>query len=112
MKTILCRAIKAIGSLTSFWVIDENTMPTIRYFLVVLLASAAIAKNIFDRDDDLGRLVDPFGPGEFVVNHTAYRQALNLFLDTNVDVYAPNATGNFPIVYFITGIGGIMTLLQ
>lgn len=83
-------------------------METIRNFLVLLLVTAVIAKNIPDKDDDLGRLVDPFGEGEFAINHTAYRQALNLFLDTNVDVYAPNATGNFPVIYFITGLGGIV----
>lgn len=84
-------------------------MEMIRNFLVLLLVTAVIAKNIPDEDDDLGRLVDPFGEGEFAINHTAYRQALNLFLDTNIDVYAPNATGNFPVIYFITGLGGIVT---
>ncbi|XP_057366130.1 uncharacterized protein LOC130686987 [Daphnia carinata] len=83
-------------------------METIRNFLVLLLVTLVVAKNIPDKDDDLGRLIEPFGPGEFAINHTAYRQALNLFLDTNVDVYAPNATGNFPVIYFITGFGGIV----
>lgn len=79
-----------------------------RYFLVLLLlASATLERVIHVDDDDLSRLIDPFVPGELPVNHTAYRQALSLFLDTNIDVYAPNSTGNFPVFYFITGFGGI-----
>ena len=84
-------------------------MATPHYFLVLWLAccSVALAKNIFPTED-FDRLIDPFSPGEYPINHTAYRQALSLFLDTNIDVYAPNATGNFPVFYFITGFGGII----
>lgn len=82
-------------------------MATAHYFLVLALATVAFGKNIFPAEaDDSGRLIDPFVPGDYPINHTAYRQALNLFLDTNIDVYAPNAAGNFPVFYFITGFGG------
>jgi hypothetical protein len=84
-------------------------MKTTLYLLVGLLASATVARNIIHvDDDDLSRLIDPFVPGDYPINHTAYRQALTLFLDTNIDVYAPNSTGNFPVFYFITGFGGIL----
>jgi hypothetical protein len=82
-------------------------MATTHYFLVLVLATVAFARNIFPASEELDRLIDPFVPGEYPINHTAYRQALNLFLDTNIDVYAPNATGSFPVFYFITGFGGI-----
>ena len=49
---------------------------------------------------------DPFVAGPFPVNHTSYLSPLTLFLDTNLDVYAPNAPGAFPVFYFITGLGG------
>ncbi|EFX74152.1 hypothetical protein DAPPUDRAFT_109234 [Daphnia pulex] len=84
-------------------------MKTTLYLLVGLLASVTVAGNIIHvDDDDLSRLIDPFIPGDYAINHTAYRQALTLFLDTNIDVYAPNSTGNFPVFYFITGFGGIV----
>nr|CAH0100765.1 unnamed protein product [Daphnia galeata] len=85
-------------------------MATTHYFLVLWLAccSVALAKNLFPTEDFNDRLIDPFSPGEYPINHTAYRQALSLFLDTNIDVYAPNATGNFPVFYFITGFGGLV----
>jgi chlorophyllase len=77
------------------------------YFLVLALASTVVfGRNISPAEEDLGRLIDPFVPGDYPINHTAYRQALSLFLDTNIDVYAPNATGNFPVFYFTTGFGG------
>ncbi len=84
-------------------------MKTTLFLLVgLLLASVTVARNIINvDDDDLSRLIDPFVPGDYPINHTAYRQALTLFLDTNIDVYAPNSTGNFPVFYFITGFGGI-----
>lgn len=44
---------------------------------------------------------------EYPVNYTSFRQIINPFLDTNLDVYAPNAPGSFPVLYFITGVGGI-----
>uniref|UniRef100_A0A0P6DNC3 Arylacetamide deacetylase n=1 Tax=Daphnia magna TaxID=35525 RepID=A0A0P6DNC3_9CRUS len=83
-------------------------MGTKRYALVLLLASVVFAENFIQQNDQLHRLMDPFVPGDLPVNHTAYRQVLNLFLDTNIDVYAPNATGNFPVLYFATGFGAII----
>lgn len=82
-------------------------MASTHCFLILLLASAALAKNVFLEEDALGKFIDPFVPGDLPVNHTAYRQALTLFLDTNIDVYAPNVPGNFPVFYFVTGFGGI-----
>lgn len=79
-----------------------------RYSIVLLLASVAFAKNVIQQNDEVARLIDPFVPGDLPVNHTAYRQALSLFLDTNIDVYAPNASGNFPVLYFATGFGGMI----
>lgn len=84
-------------------------MGTKRYALVLLLASVVFAENFIQQNDQLHRLMDPFVPGDLLVNHTAYRQVLNLFLDTNIDVYAPNATGNFPVLYFATGFGGMFS---
>ena len=54
------------------------------------------------------RAVDPFVPGQYPVNYTAFQQIINPFVDLNVDVYAPNAPGDFPVMYFITGFGGII----
>jgi len=53
-------------------------------------------------------IVDPFVLGDYPVNATAFQQIINPFLDVNLDVYAPNAPGNFPVMYFVTGFGGII----
>ena len=48
---------------------------------------------------------------EYQVNYTSFRQVINPFLDTNLDVYAPNAAGSFPVLYLITGVGGDIKLI-
>jgi hypothetical protein len=53
---------------------------------------------------------DPFTPGDLPVNHTSFLSPLTLFLDTNLDVYAPNAPGAYPLFYLITGLGGKTSL--
>lgn len=53
------------------------------------------------------RNVDPFTPGDLPVNHTVIYNALSISTDTNIGVYAPNAPGNYPVFYFITGLAGI-----
>lgn len=49
-----------------------------------------------------------FSPGELPVNHTTFYNALTLFVDTNLEIYAPNVPGDFPVMYFLTGITGIV----
>jgi len=51
---------------------------------------------------------DPYVLGELPVNYTEFLSPLTLFLDTNIDVYAPNAPGTFPVLYLITGFGGVI----
>ena len=70
----------------------------VAYLMVTTCSSAASVEN---------RAVDPFVPGQYPVNYTAFNQIINHFVDLNVDVYAPNAPGDFPVMYFITGFGGI-----
>lgn len=49
-----------------------------------------------------------FSLGDLPVNHTTFYHVTTLLLDTNLEVYAPNAPGNFPVVYFLTGITGTL----
>lgn len=78
------------------------------WLMAVLLASSVAAKSLLDQleGNSADRLADLFNPGEFPVNRTAYKQLVTLNLDTNLDVYAPIAAGNFPVFYFVTGFGG------
>ena len=55
---------------------------------------------------------NPFIPGDLPVNHTSFLSPLTLFLDTNLDVYAPNAPGAYPLFYLITGLGGKKIILS
>jgi len=50
-------------------------------------------------------IIDPFYPGDYPVNSSVFAQIINPFLDLNLDVFAPNAPGNFPVFYLITGLG-------
>lgn len=54
---------------------------------------------------------DPFQRGEFATAAVEYRQIANLQLDHNLRVFAPNATGNFPVLYYSTGVAGTVTPL-
>lgn len=74
-----------------------------------LAASCAHGFSIFHRQ----KLVpsDPFTPGEYPINHTTILNALNIFSDTNLDVYAPNVPGHFPVFYFVTGLTGEFRIL-
>jgi hypothetical protein len=72
---------------------------SISIFISVFYLPASLSKSVSED-------YDPFVAGPFAVNHTSYLSPLTLFLDTNLDVYAPNATGAFPVFYFITGFGG------
>ena len=49
---------------------------------------------------------DPFAPGPLQVNESAYYQIINPSLDHNLNVFAPNEPGSFPVYYFITGFAG------
>jgi len=51
------------------------------------------------------------GDVAYQVNYTSFRQVINPYLDTNLDVYAPDAAGSFPVLYFITGVGGIVLII-
>lgn len=52
------------------------------------------------------KIIDPFEEGPYVVNSSTYYQLLNPSVDTNLNVYAPNEPGNFPVFYFVTGFAG------
>lgn len=67
------------------------------FFLAVIHFGEALDQNA---------KFDPYVPGELTVNYTRFNGLLTLFLDTNLDVYAPNAAGSFPVLYFMTGLGG------
>ena len=67
------------------------------FFLAVIHFGEALDQNA---------KFDPCVPGELTVNYTRFNGLLTLFLDTNLDVYAPNAAGSFPVLYFMTGLGG------
>jgi hypothetical protein len=76
-------------------------MKTIAYILAAICLESAVALSLENR-----AIVDPFSPGSYPVNSSLFAQIINPFLDLNLDVFAPNAPGNFPVLYFITGLGG------
>ncbi len=47
-----------------------------------------------------------YQPGPFTVQHTIYLSLFNVGLDHNVDVWAPDGSGEFPVVFFIPGFTG------
>ena len=67
------------------------------FFMLISVLSVALAEN---------KAYDPFLPGDYPVNYTSILGPLTLFLDTNIDVFAPNAPGNFPVLYFFSGLAG------
>lgn len=81
-------------------------MTLLTFVLAAYLFASSGALSVEDR-----AVVDPFVLGDYPVNSTAFQQIINPFLDLNLDVYAPNAPGNFPVFYFVSGFGGIMPII-
>jgi len=55
---------------------------------------------VFVRSEDI------YQPGPFEVQHKLYFSLFNFGLDHDIDVWAPQAAGSYPIIYFIPGIAG------
>merc|ERR1711970_283190 len=53
-------------------------------------------------------LLDPWNDGPFQTKHKLYNGFLNNGLDHELDVWAPNGAGSFPVIYFLGGLGGII----
>merc|ERR550539_1101587 len=51
---------------------------------------------------------DPWSRGPYSTEHKLYFPQLNAGLDHQVDVWAPDAAGTFPIVYNFGGLGSIL----
>ena len=71
---------------------------TKRIFLCVLLQiSSALS-------------VDPWSPGPYTPTHRHYFPQLNTGtgLDHQLDVWAPDGAGSFPIIYNIGGLGALL----
>lgn len=79
-----------------------------KVLLLVTLLMAATGSIPIGPKGDLPDMQGFYSPGELPVNHTSFYNALSLFLDTNLEVYAPNAPGNFPVVYFLTGVTDVV----
>lgn len=67
-------------------------------FVVAVLCVLAEGRSV--------RNIDPFVPGEHPVNNTLILNAITIATDTNIDVFAPNTPGDFPVFYFVTGLAG------
>ena len=55
--------------------------------------------------------LDPYQKGPLEVKHQNYYRVLTSGLDHNLKVWAPNEPGNFPVVYFNSGLAGFYTIL-
>ena len=49
---------------------------------------------------------DPYERGPYEVKHVTYYSLLTSGLDKDLGIYAPDAEGNFPVIYFLSGLGG------
>ena len=49
---------------------------------------------------------DPYERGSYEVKHVTYYSLLTSGLDKDLGIYAPDAEGNFPVIYFLSGLGG------
>lgn len=55
--------------------------------------------------------MDPYIPGPHQTYHHMYNSIGNIGLDHQLDIWAPKAQGNFPVVYFLGGLGGLIPAL-
>ena len=49
---------------------------------------------------------DIFQAGPHEVQHSLYYSLTNYGLNHNVDIWAPASPGEFPVLYFVTGVTG------
>jgi hypothetical protein len=49
-----------------------------------------------------------YQPGPYITKHKQYNSLFIWGLDHSVDVWAPAGDGTFPVVYFITGLAGLL----
>ena len=68
-------------------------------FLLVVTLLAALARTSTSE-------VDVYQPGPYSVKHNIFVSLFTWGLDHNVEVWAPEAEGNFPVIYFIPGLAG------
>jgi len=66
-------------------------------FVILLLACVAYSTQL-----------DPWTDGPFQPKHKLYNGFLNNGLNHELDVWAPDDAGKFPVIYFLGGLGGII----
>ena len=54
----------------------------------------------------------PYETGPYAVRQASYGSIFNSELDHYLKVWAPDAEGEFPLVYHFTGLAGLGTYLQ
>ena len=66
----------------------------LKYFLLVLIASLASAQN------------SPYDEGPYKVGHFSVIGFNNPGLERNIEIWAPDVEGEFPVIYFLSGFAG------
>ncbi len=74
---------------------------TLESFLFLVIATSAASG-----------LENPYEAGSFEVGDASYGSLLVPGLDHNLEIWAPNAEGNFPVAYFLTGFAGKLNCLS
>ncbi len=68
---------------------------------VILIFSVILMAQGFGQNLD-----NPYEAGPYEVKRTSVISILNPGLDHNIEIWAPNVEGMFPVVYFMSGVGG------
>lgn len=71
---------------------------TVKIHFLLALAACSAAEESFD----------PYVPGDYNVNHKTFYSLLTSKLDHNLAVWAPDAAGKYPVLYFNSGLGGLI----
>ena len=50
---------------------------------------------------------DIYQPGPYSVQHELYLSIFSIGLDHNIDVWAPDGPGEFPVIFFVPGFTGL-----
>ena len=65
------------------------------------------------RAKDIDELMLPYKMGPFKVREVSYGGIFNLDLDQHyIKVWVPDVPGTFPVVYHLTGLAGLKTVLK
>ena len=76
---------------------DSSTSMKSLSAAVFVLATACLSST---------RAQDIYEPGPYTVQHVYYLNLFNLGLSHNIDIWAPDAPGEFPIIYYVPGVTG------